>query len=273
MEDWSAIERALTDFAPISLQEMKAVRLMNRMDQKYIMSHDRLAELLQRIAPDYYVQRIEDAAVARYQTLYYDTLPLEMYMMHHDQKLTRQKVRVRTYLSSPSLLTFFEIKNKNNKRKTGKLRIEVPRAHFDTALDLTAVQEFVVQHTPYRSSALVPQLENSFGRITLVDKGMHERVTIDSDVAFCNRQTGVAVSMSRLVILEVKHEAGATASNIERALSAMRIAPRRISKYCIGTVLTNAQCKYNRFKQKVRLIERLTDGQCAPQSPNRHLFG
>lgn len=271
MEDWSAIEGALKSFTPISLEEMKAVRLMNRIDQKYIMARSRLAELLAGITPDYYVQRIDGEAVARYHTLYYDTEALEMYTVHHDQKLTRQKVRIRTYMSSKALTTFFEIKNKNNKKKTKKIRIEVPRAIFNTALDDGAVRDFVEQNTPYRKGDLLEQLENSFGRITLVDKGMNERVTIDSDIAFHNRRTGCDVDMSRLVILEVKHEVGAPVSAIERALLAMRVHPQRISKYCIGTVLTNANCKYNRFKQKVRLIDRLTEGQCGPQMANPHL--
>lgn len=272
MEDWRSIESALKAFDPIGLDEMKAVRLMNRVDQKYIMPRRLLPELLEGIATEYFVQRIGGEAVARYHTLYFDTEDLQMYTQHHNKKLTRQKLRIRTYMSSPTLTTFFEIKNKNNKKKTKKIRIEVSRSVFDSALAEPSVQDFVNANTPYRQGDLIEQLENRFGRITLVDKGMHERVTIDSDVAFHNRHTNCDVSLSRLVILEVKHEVGAPVSPIERALLSMRVHPQRISKYCIGTVLTNADCKYNRFKDRVRQIERLTDGQCAAQTPNKELF-
>ena len=94
--------------APIGLDDMKAVRLMNRVDQKYMASADVLEELLSRIADGYYVQQIEGNPLAPYRTLYFDTDDLRMYTMHHNQKLNPQKLRVRTYRSTDT--TFFEIR-------------------------------------------------------------------------------------------------------------------------------------------------------------------
>ena len=36
-----------------------------------------------------------------------------------------------------------------------------------------------------------------------------------------------------------------------------RIHPLKISKYCIGTALTTPGLKRNRFKHKIRLIEKM----------------
>lgn len=254
--------------APIGLDDMKAVRLMNRVDQKYMASADQLELLLGRVAEGYYVQQIEGNPRAPYRTLYFDTDGLGMYTMHHNQKLNRQKLRVRTYRATNT--TFFEIKNKDNKKKTRKVRIPVDVACFDTVLQVPEVKDFVETNTAYRCPAagdgaasglqaglLHPCLENRFERITLVDRQMTERVTIDSGITFHNRATGIDADISRLLVIEVKHEVGAPMSDIERALHEMHILPRRMSKYCIGTALTDPLAKKNRFKEKLLFIEKL----------------
>ncbi|MBP5678155.1 MAG: polyphosphate polymerase domain-containing protein [Bacteroidales bacterium] len=260
-----AILTTLDTMQPIGLDEMKSVRLMNRMDQKYMASIDQLVPLLENIADGYYIQHIAPSTpdhnnsatqlskfVQPYHTLYFDTDGLEMYTMHHNQKLNRQKLRVRTYRSTNT--TFFEIKNKDNKKKTRKIRIPIDVSQFDHALKVTEVADFVERNTPY-STRLHECLENSFERITLVDKGMSERVTIDSGITFHNRATQIDADISRLLVIEVKHEVGAPASRIECALHEMHILPRRMSKYCIGTALTDPSAKYNRFKPKILFIQ------------------
>lgn len=247
---------ALNGMTPVGLDDMKAVRLMNRMDQKYMASIAQLEQLLMHIADGYYVQHIEGNPLAPYRTLYFDTDDLRMYTMHHNKKLNRQKLRVRTYRSTET--TFFEIKNKDNKKKTSKVRIPISVQQFNSCLDVPDVARFVNENTPYPVSTLHQCLENSFERITLVDKAMTERVTIDSNIRFHNRATGIDADISKLLVIEVKHEAGAPVSDIERALHAMHILPRRMSKYCIGTALTDPTAKRNRFKPKLLYIDKIT---------------
>ena len=240
---------------PIRLDDMKAVRLMNRVDQKYMASAERLEELLGRVAEGYYVQHIDGDPLAPYKTLYFDTEDLAMYTMHHNKKLVRQKLRVRTYRSTDT--TFFEIKNKDNKKKTRKVRIPIDVTMFDRCLEVSEVAQFVNENTPYPVASLHECLENRFERITLVDKGMSERVTIDRGIVFHNRATGRDADIGHLLVIEVKHEVGAPMSEIERALHEMHILPRRMSKYCIGTALTDPSAKVNRFKPKLLYIEKI----------------
>lgn len=247
----------LEQMEPIGLEEMKAVRLMNRMDQKYMASANILEVLLERVANDYYVQHIAGDPIAPYRTLYFDTGDLAMYTMHHNQKLNRQKLRVRTYRSTDT--TFFEIKNKDNKKKTHKVRIPIDVTQFDQSLEVKEVRNFINEHTPYPVDSLHACLENRFERITLVGKGMKERVTIDRGIAFHNRATGMATDISHLLVIEVKHEESTPMSAIEKALHEMHILPRRMSKYCIGTALTDLKAKRNRFKPKLLYIESLKD--------------
>ena len=110
----------LDQMEAIGLEEAKAVRLMNRVDRKYLASADVMEELLGRVTDGYRVQEIAAGnRIAPYRTLYFDTDDLAMYTMHHNGKRNRQKLRMRTYRSSDT--TFFEIKNKDNKKKTRKV--------------------------------------------------------------------------------------------------------------------------------------------------------
>lgn len=245
----------LNRMQPIGLDDMKAVRLMNRVDQKYMASVVQMEELLSRIADGYYVQHIVGNPLAPYRTLYFDTDDLAMYTMHHNKKLNRQKLRVRCYRSTET--TFFEIKNKSNKGKTRKVRTPISASYFDNCLEVPEVVSFVNENTPYTIATLHPCLENQFTRITLVNKEMTERVTIDHNITFTNRATKNDADISHLLVIEVKHEVGAPVSGIEQALHEMHILPRRMSKYCIGTALTDPCAKRNRFKPKLLYIDRL----------------
>ena len=61
----------LQSFPPISLEEMKAVKLMNRIDTKYLVDRDRLPDILSRLTGHFYVQELAGRRIAHYNTLYY----------------------------------------------------------------------------------------------------------------------------------------------------------------------------------------------------------
>ena len=193
--------------------------------------------------------------IAHYNTLYYDTPDAQMYVAHHDRKLTRQKLRARIYCDTGA--AFCEIKNKNNKKRTKKKRIPIEVSQFGDMLAYTEARTFVTEKLHYEVSSLIPQVENEFDRITLVNKGRTERLTIDSDIRFINRHTGLSAAVPDLVIIELKQD-GNIPSFFKRVLLALRIKPKRISKYCLGTVLTNPEIKANRFKRKLRYINKLS---------------
>ncbi len=250
-------EELLNGFAPITLDDMGAVRLMNRVDQKYLTSTARLAQFLDALAEDYFVQRIDGRAWADYRTLYFDTSELDMYTQHHNQRLARCKLRARAYRHSQS--AFFELKQKSNKGKTRKKRIAINPDRLNEALFLPEVAVFLRNNTAYAPIGLYEQVENSFRRLTLVNKAMTERLTIDCDIRFFNHATGRTGSLGSLVVIEAKHELDAPESTALRTLRTLRIQPNGMSKYCIGTVLTNPAAKYNQFKPKILIINKLTE--------------
>ncbi|MCR5326001.1 MAG: polyphosphate polymerase domain-containing protein [Bacteroidales bacterium] len=241
-------------FTPVSLQEMDSVKLMNRIDSKFLTDESTLAGiLLDARALGYRALETEGSKIAAYDTLYFDTPGLKMFLDHHNRRLVRQKVRTRVYVGSG--LTFLEIKRKNNHGRTRKKRMEIPAGEFkDFKADAEACG-FLMARSEYSADGITPSLETLFRRITLVNPAMTERITIDSSVAFRNCRTGLDASLLQGVIIELKQD-GRTESDMRRILLSHRVKPIRVSKYCIGITLTDPDVKSNRFKLKVRKIEK-----------------
>ena len=96
----SILSKCLSTYSPISLDEMDSVKLMNRVDTKYVCHEAQIPAILEAAKDDYRVQEVIGKRIATYDTVYYDTDGLEMYMRHHDQQLNRRKVRIRTYMDT-----------------------------------------------------------------------------------------------------------------------------------------------------------------------------
>ena len=238
----------------ITLDEMSAIKLMNRIDTKFVLDDERCLELLQRAVGEYSVQIIDDIRACRYETLYYDTADYDMYRCHHNQQLTRQKIRTRTYVESK--ITFIEVKNKTNKGRTKKKRIRLPEEYFARVADHAPAAEFLTERANYAPEEVMPALKTSFDRITLVNKARTERLTIDMNLRFENvRGKKGEVGLDGLVIVELKQD-GMCHSPMKDILLDLRVKPMKVSKYMLGTVLSDAEVKRNRYKAKVRLIEK-----------------
>ena len=246
--------RILERFDPISLDEMSSIRLMNRIDSKYLANEDQLSQLLEMAMGDYMIQSIDGIRQSEYRTTYLDDKDNIMYLNHHNGRLTRQKVRIRTYVDTNDY--FFEVKLKNNHGRTKKKRIHLTDA--DSYIQDGAA-DFLAEHTmlPLTLSDLAPKLSNHFKRITLVNKAKTERLTIDRELSFHNEESGIDRNMDRLVVIEVKRD-GNTYSPIQELLREVRIFPSGFSKYCIGMALTTPGIKRNMFNERIRKIEKLT---------------
>lgn len=277
----------------LDLDRIAAVRLMNRVDTKYLVDERRCMELLERAADQYYVQIIDDCRACRYATLYYDTPQWDMYHLHHNRRLTRQKIRTRTYVETG--VTYLEVKNKSNKGRTHKRRMTLDRSLFAAAATDTAAADFLRREARYAPETLSPSLATRFVRVTLVNHAMTERLTIDFDLHFDNVRAagggnkdmnscvdmdmngrgdngmtgmdncfrpaaeashGHTASLGRLVVIELKQDALAP-SPMKQILAQLRVKPFKLSKYCIGEALTNPLVKHNRFKAKIRAIGKM----------------
>lgn len=250
------INAVLEKMPSITLDEMKNIRLMDRIDSKFVAPVSLLPELLERMIPFFRVQTQNGIILADYSTQYLDTQDLQMYHIHQNGKLNRQKVRIRSYVDNSQ--SFLEIKNKNNKGRTSKIRVPVPVASVGSVEDLGKEVTFLRENSLYPVETLVPSLSNRFSRITCVNNRKTERITIDLELAFRNEITGEETSFGDLVILELKQD-GWQHSDFRDILLDLRIKRTPFSKYCMGTVATNEQVKYNRFKPRLIRINKLTD--------------
>ena len=249
------INDILNDMTPISLDEMSAVKLMNRVDTKYVADDLTVVKLLRMIKDDYYVQDIDGKRVAAYDSVYYDTIDNHMYIIHQDKKLKREKLRVRNYVDTGTY--FCEVKHKNNHGRTKKKRIEVGESVFADLKSEEKTREFVENQLPdYDFDGFVKKLSTTFERVTVVNKGKTERITIDFNVRFHNFDNGNDDGIAPLVIMELKRD-GQCESVFQKALFELRVKPLSISKYCIGRALTDKTLKQNRFKKKIIKLEKL----------------
>lgn len=238
--------------ATITLDEMRGVKLMNRIDTKYVLAEDEVLTLLEHMAEcGYRVQVINGVRACRYDTLYYDTALRDMYVAHHNRQLTRQKVRTRTYVETG--LTFLEIKNKSNCGRTKKRRTEIARDNFYSFAESAEASSFYKEHGRYPHAAISPALATRFVRITLVNPRLTERLTIDLALEYEDMRHHTRASIPTMAIVELKQDGNAI-SELKSTMLDMRIHPLKVSKYCLGTTLTVEGVKCNRFKAKLRNI-------------------
>ena len=240
----------LGQFAPISLEEMSGIRLMNRIDTKFVTTIPVLMRLLEMAQKEYWAQEIAGERNMKYDTTYYDTEGFDMFYVHQSGHTNRQKLRFRTYVSSN--LQFMEVKTKNNHGRTKKKRMKVT----DMNLDEQEKLDFLHQHLRYEREELIPAIRNNFNRITLGNKAKTERLTIDSNLQFFNLVSGVNRHMGDLVIVELKRD-GLCYSPVLEMLRQLRVFPHGFSKYCMGSALTNDQLQVNRFKPKLIDVEKI----------------
>jgi hypothetical protein len=242
----------LHSFDPITLEEMSGVKLMNRIDTKFVTTTDRLRLLLEMARQDYYVQEINGERNLEYDTTYFDTKGFDMYNQHQWNHVNRQKIRFRTYCISG--LQFMEVKTKNNHGRTKKKRMEVS----DMDVSQQEKRDFLGRHLRYGADTLQPALNNHFSRITLVNRGKTERLTIDTKLRFSNCVSGQQKDMGQLVIIELKRD-GHVYSPVLEMLRQLHIHPHGFSKYCMGSAMTNQELPVNRFKRKLIEIHKIVN--------------
>jgi hypothetical protein len=177
--------------------------------------------------------------------------------MHHNGKLVREKIRVRTY--EDSQITFLEVKNKNNHKRTNKKRIAV-RAVDSLVEEQDNVIPFLGKHAWYKLDEIKPVIENRFNRITLVNFGKTERLTIDFNLRFHNFLSGDKKELQHITIIELKRDGNVFSPSLD-IFRKLRIKRSGFSKYCMGCALTNKNLKRNNFKERLNLIKKLENIQ------------
>jgi len=246
------IQEVVNQYQPITLEEMDAVGLLNRIDTKFMLNIGILPEILISVIPYYRILEIKNERIFPYISLYYDTLKNNMYLDHHNGRMNRYKIRFRKYVSSG--LCKLEVKFK--KKGTRTVKTQKTWDCIETCLSDNS-KSFISENTPFNGNDLVPVIYTNFSRITLVNKDFTERVTIDTDLYFGENDQELRIG--NLSLIEVKRGVGSGITHLMSALKANGIRPKGFSKYCMGRALMEPNLKQNRFKEKILIINKINN--------------
>lgn len=77
------MKHIIKSFDTISLAKMDKVRLMDRIDTKFIFSSELLPGILDKSSAHYKILEEKSKSIFSYTNLYFDTPELHMYNVHH----------------------------------------------------------------------------------------------------------------------------------------------------------------------------------------------
>lgn len=236
------------DIAGAALIEARA--LQQRVDRKFLLAAHALEPLLARLRPEYSLLHAGEQGWARYENIYFDTPDRTLYHAHRCGRRPRYKVRIRHHVDRQ--LSFLEIKSKTNSGRTVKRRHALPygQNHLG-APELRFIDTWAMTN----SVRLMPCVSISFLRLTLLGKGLNERLTYDRDLTFADGAR--EERFSRVVVAEVKQAAYSNHLGAVPALRTLHAREVAFSKYCIGTLLV-APVAGNIFKPTLKAVERLS---------------
>ncbi|WP_167613418.1 VTC domain-containing protein [Maribellus sediminis] len=243
------IKHIAGQFQGISLEDSSEVKLMDRFDCKYWFPLDKLDGLMSQLIDDYFILEINGERLMEYRNDYFDTTDDLFYLKHHNKRVNRHKVRYRQY--QVNRRSFLEVKLKNNKKRVKKERIE---SDISTNGFYKKETEFLDEKLPLPSNSLEKKLHVRYTRMTLINKQMKDRCTIDIVPEFRNEKGTKAYP--GLVIFELKRSRSMKLSPLYKVLREMQIRQEGLSKYCTGRALLDENLKQNRFKRKLLFLKR-----------------
>ncbi len=249
----SRLEQVANEFSPISLAEMDAVALLDRIDTKFVLSEEQLVKTLAALRYDYRILAVQGQRLNHYRTLYFDTDTFDLYHLHVNDRGDRYKVRSREYTDSN--ISFLEVKHKTSKDRTIKERFSTHQPLVNINFE---AENWLGNIFPYNSRELEAKLWNTFTRITLVNRKQCERVTLDVDLAFYTAQK--QTRLNGIAVAEVKLNDRYQASPFLAQMRSQHIRPQGFSKYCIGVSLLYEQVKKNALKPRLLAIKKINQG-------------
>jgi hypothetical protein len=239
------------EFPGIDLAQVERVAaLQDRVDVKYVVPVAAFEAVASALRATHAVLEVGGRRMFGYRTTYFDTVELEAYRAHLQQRRRRYKARTREYVDSG--LCSFEVKLKGPRGQTVKHRMDYDRSRRDQVSPpaIAFVRDCVERAYGRRPDGeLRPALAITYTRVTFVAPG--QRLTCDFDLSFTAPGGGGGRLRDGLVILESKSPRGGALA--ERVLRGLGARPEPVcSKYCLGIGFTNPDVKRNRLLPLLR---------------------
>lgn len=253
--------QAILSAAPsIGLSDLHEAALLNRLDSKFIIREEWLEALIGDVlaAGEHRVLVVNGQHASQYDNCFYDSEDRMFFQDHTRGRKNRYKARLRRYHSNMS--TFLEVKHKTVHGRTVKSRWErTDAAQWDAPLTDSEWELFTSTCPGARRTS--PVMWSSFNRFTLVSPDRSERFTVDTNLKFRSR-AGVSAEMPGCAIIEVKQARIDRRSPLFDALEAFRGQhpplgrSTSISKYVLGTALTQPQFPLRTYRPMMQQLER-----------------
>jgi hypothetical protein len=244
------LRQDISSFEPITLEELSLDTVLHRMDTKFLLHPHQLVDLITLLKNNFKVLDMDGVRLMSYETNYFDTPDLRLFLEHHNGYDRRVKIRIRSYLDSG--LHFFELKKKQTGNFTIKERISL-RYYSD---ELPADCKALIHYPRLNLQPLQHTLKNTFRRLTFVSKEGNERITADGNIFF-ESESGQLL-LKDIIVLELKQDRLNRQSSAYQALKKLRLQPDSFSKYAMGVVLTKLHSKYNNFKPSLLKVLKLS---------------
>ncbi len=242
---------------PVSLaQTLAESAMLTRVDNKYLINQQQLGSLLQEVGQCYRVLTIDGKNVFAYRSKYFDD-NYRAYYEHHQGRRRRFKLRIRDYVDSGAF--YFELKLKGLRGQTVKFRESCDSFSLHELDDRS--HYYLLARDWYESTyhrrfpeQLSASLIVSYSRIALVSVQGQERVTIDTNIAYQDIQTGRSWALSdNVAMVETKTRKGVGVMDRLLKKNGYRQVPR-CSKYCLGLAQGNLVDRSNRFLPALRKV-------------------
>jgi len=264
------IASKLANFGTISLDALNAkAAMLERLDNKYIVSAARLLPAFERFAELFDVLEIDGKRAFTYATQYFDDADGRAYLDHHQGRRKRWKVRVRNYVDAG--FSYLEVKLKDRRDMTIKkrLKLDSPTGHLSAeCMAFIDACHAEIYGTPLGRD-LSPAIGMQYERITLVAREGGERMTIDTRLAFHGDDVA-RLAGEDMFILETKSARGNGIA--DKILRDAHLQPTaRCSKYCVGMAALGLVEKKNRFLPALRRLNILDQPVQMLQAPRQAL--
>jgi VTC domain len=241
-------------FSPIDLAALNSkAEMLRRRDNKYVIESAVMQAALHEFSDRFDVLEIEGRRSFTYDTCYFDSPELECYRDHHRGRRQRVKVRIRNYRDTN--ICFVEVKLKDKRGETIKRRLAHDPARC-RELDVRAIEfvkscyrELYRKEFPY---TLVPAVDMSYQRVTLVAKDGGERMTIDTKLRFTSGNAVKLVDEDKFIVETKSSNGNGIADKVLRSLH--RHPSKHCSKYCTAAAALKTDVKANNFKMVMRKL-------------------
>lgn len=243
----SGIRAVAGRFEEADKRLVRARKLLERNDTKFLVPSSLATWILARVIGDYKIVHRRGSPISPYRTDYYDTTDLRCFFDHVHGKHPRFKVRIRRYLDGKC---FFEVKTKQSCGSTRKYRLR--RTNADMAMSIHE-RDLVRTKTGLDVSDLRRSVGVNYLRLTLVSPNTDERVTVDLNVTL--RVGAQQICFPNVAIFEAKQRALDAKTPIVRALASHGIRPSGASKYCSAMALADDSLAIGYAAQMLERLE------------------